>query len=339
MPGILGLTAPPSSSHRRISAFDSTDPMGERSSSDHGSTRRAGFQSRRKRLHSLTSRTKTKAKSLLKLEKGHDLDEEEFRRHEDSVSEQIDGNPAFNPSKAVKEDRASVGGKALGTLHTVVENIAHPIDAVKSKATRTTAGKLSDVEGPKMSRDTDVEALQAHLDLKQVQSSSPSRLDINGHEQGPVEDELRQKVDDIEAHRQSLHVAWVTSRHVDGVRVVPKRPINFPKDEAYLERDVQGNVVRYQWIQWLGAVSVKRLVYCTSCELIRGSRYFSTMHRILVLSILMTLTSCRSISILRGITLNDWSRLAHRGSFGQWTSVVYTVGRALRLRGNGLHSM
>lgn len=246
--------------------------MGERSSSDHGSTRRAGFQSTRNRLHSLTSRTKTKAKSLLKLEKGHDLDEEEARQHEDRVSEQIDGNPAFNPSKAVKEDRASVGGgdgKTLETLHTVVETITHPIDAVKSKATRTTGGKLSDLEGPNPSRDSDVEVLQAHLDLKQVQSSSSSRLGVNGHEQESLEDELRQKVDDIEAHRQSHHVAWVTSRHVDGVRVVPKRPIDFPKDEAYLERDIHGNFVRYEWIKRLGAVSVNKGVYCDSCKLIR----------------------------------------------------------------------
>lgn len=260
MPAVLGLTAPPSNSHNRVSSFDAMDPAGERSSSDHGTTGRAGFQSRRKRLHNLTSRTKTKAKTLLKLEKGHNLDEEGGRQDQ-SVSEQIDGNPAFNPSKVAKKDRASTdgaGGIALGTLHTVVETIAHPIDTVKSKATRTTAGKLSEAERPKPSRESDVEFLQAHIDLSQVQSSSSSRLDLNGQAQHPLEDELRQKVEDIEAHRQSLRVALVTSRHVDRVRVVPKRHIDYPNGEAFLERDIQGDVLRYEWIKWLGHVSIER---------------------------------------------------------------------------------
>ena len=272
MPAVLGSTPPPSNSHNRVSSFETMDPVGERNSSDHGGTGRAGLRSSRKRLHSLTSRTKTKAKTLLKRETGHDLDEE-GPPHDESVSEQIDANPAFNPSKAVKKDRASAGGaggKALETLQTVVETLAHPIDTVKSKATRATAGQLSEVERPKPSQESDAKLLQAQLDLSQVQSSSSSRLDSHGNEQHRLEDELRQKVEDIEAHRHSLRVAWVTSRHVDRVRVVPTRYIDFPNGEAYRERDLQGNVIRYEWIKWLGCVSLESLAYGGMRELMRG---------------------------------------------------------------------
>lgn len=262
MPAILRLSPPDGNTHSKVSSFESMDSIDERNPSDYGSTSRVGFMSRRKRLHSLTNRTKTKAKALLKLEKHHGRDDEGHGRDE-SVSEQIDDNPAFNPSKAVKKDPAGTGGagsKASGALHTMVENLAHPIDTIKSKATRTTAGLLSEAERPKPSQESDANLLQAHIDLNQVQASSSSRLDLNTPGQDPLENELRQKVEDMEAHRQSLRVAWITSRHVDRVRVVPKRHVDFPNDEAFVERDIHGEVVRYEWLKWLGYVSVEQLL-------------------------------------------------------------------------------
>jgi len=264
MPAVLPLFPPDGNTHSKVSSFESVDSIDEGNPSDYGSTGRAGFISRRKRLHSLTSRTKTKAKALLQLEKRHGRDEE-HRGQDEGVSEQIDENPAFNPSKAVKKDRAStggVGGHTSGVLHTVVETLTHPIDTVKSKAIRTTAGLLSEAERPKPSQESDAKFLQAHIDLNQVQASSSSRLDLNSPGQDPLENELRQKVEDIETQRQSLRVAWVTSRHVDRVRVVPKgHVVDFPNGEAFVERDINGEVVRYEWLKWLGYVSVEKLLY------------------------------------------------------------------------------
>lgn len=263
MPAVFPSSPPDVNSHSSVSLSKSMDSAGERKPADYGSTGRAGFQSRRGPLHSLTSRTKTKAKALLKLEKRHDRDDEGCRQDE-SVSEQIDKNPAFNASKAVKKDRTSIGGatgKASATLNTVVEAIAHPIDAVKSKTTRTTAGMLSEAERPKPSQDSDANLLQAQIDLNQVQASSSSRLDLNAPEQDSLENELRQKVEDIEAQRQGLRVAWITSRHVDRVRVVPKRYVDYPNSEAFVERDIHGAVLRYEWLKWLGYVSIARLFH------------------------------------------------------------------------------
>ena len=223
-------------------------------SSDDGAIDNAGGHSRQQGLRSLTSRTKGKAKKLLNLEKP-DLHDTGARSPEESIVKDLDENPAFNPNKRVKPDRTSASGaagKALGTLHTVAQTVAHPKDAIKSKATRATASKLSEVERPYLSEEADLDRLQAHVNLNEVESSSHIVPEDGEHR---PEDKLREKVEDIEAHRESLHVAWVTSRHVDRVRVVPKKHMGFPKIEEFLEKDSEGHIVRENWEKWLGHVS------------------------------------------------------------------------------------
>ncbi len=233
----------------------------EESPSDDGSIDKMRGPSKRERLRGLTSRTKTNTKRLLNLEKPHDHDDG-ADRHDDDVLDDINADPAFNPSKLIKKKRLTIGGaagKALGSIQTVAETVTHPIESIKSKATRTTAGNLSQAERPYLSQKADLEFLKAHVNLSRAKSSRSSRHNTSDDEQDPVEDEFREKVEELEAHRESLRVAWTTSRHIGRVRVVPKEHMDFPDDQAFLEKDDRGNVVRYKWEKWLGYVSNTRM--------------------------------------------------------------------------------
>lgn len=64
----------------------------------------------------------------------------------------------------------------------------------------------------------------------------------------------RLKLERLETHRESLRIAYMTSRHIDRVRAVPKRHLEFPKREAFLNKGQDGGVVRFRWERYLGYV-------------------------------------------------------------------------------------
>ncbi|OKL64210.1 hypothetical protein UA08_00512 [Talaromyces atroroseus] len=59
----------------------------------------------------------------------------------------------------------------------------------------------------------------------------------------------RRKVELLEAHRQSLAVAWITSRHLKCVRLAPSKVVSFPtfEDDKFVERNDNGEEA---W--WMG---------------------------------------------------------------------------------------
>lgn len=67
----------------------------------------------------------------------------------------------------------------------------------------------------------------------------------------------RKKVELLEAHRQSITVAWITSRHIKGVRLSPSKITDFPRfdDERFVERDENGAEIRFKWERFIGQVS------------------------------------------------------------------------------------
>ena len=223
-------------------------------SSDDGSIDKIAGSSKRKRLSGLTSRTKAKTKKILKM-KGTTDDQSDSE--EEGPLSILEHNPAFNSSELRKRRRFRPGKtaeKALGTMQTVGRVFVHPKDTIKKGATRTTAGQLSKAERPYLSQKANLDFLQAHDDLKQAESTSSSKQATSDEEQDNSIVSQRDKLKEMEEHRESLRVAWITSRHVRRVRVVPKRHINFPKDEYFIERDEGEQVIRYDWLKWLGYV-------------------------------------------------------------------------------------
>ncbi|KAK4696995.1 hypothetical protein P7C71_g1006, partial [Lecanoromycetidae sp. Uapishka_2] len=231
-------------------------------SSDDGSIDKMPSPSKRKRFSGFTSRTKAKTKKILKL-KG--ADGEVSETEEDGVLEQLEHNPAFATSKLEKKKRLRPGKKAeraLGNVQALGKTIIHPIDGIKRGATRTTAGQLSKVDRPYLSRKADLDLLEAHDNLKQAESTCSSQQGTTDDEQGElagVLDSHRDRIKEMEAHRESLKAAWTTSRHVRRVRVVPKRHMKFPDNEHFEERDDHGQVLRFDWFKWLGL----NLIYYT----------------------------------------------------------------------------
>ena len=221
--------------------------------------------SKRARLHNLGTKTKAKTKKLLRLSDGHDAIEKDSEVDTDEVLQEIKEDPAFNPKKVAEQttDQSTTSNaphdKPKGTLKSIAKAIAHPKEAIISKATRTTASKLSSVQKPHLSQKADLEFLEAHDNLSRAQSIRTSRQVSSDEDEDDEETaHCRKKVEVLEAHRESLRVAWTTS-HIERVRVVPKRHFEFPQKEAFIERNDRGEFVRYRWEKWLGHV----LVYYT----------------------------------------------------------------------------
>ncbi len=290
-----------------FSSSSNSDAEGSRSEGK--SIRKIGAPSRRDRLRDLTSRTKTRARKLFKLERLQGFNDGN-RLHENGLHHAVDGDPAFNPSMLVNEDRSDAPGakgKAGGILRTVGDTVANPVEAIKSKATRATAGKLSQAERPYLSPKADLRLLEAHTNLGEAESSRPSRLDNTEYKQSIAEDKFRGKVEKLEAHRESLRVAWITSRHVDRVRVVPRQYMNFPDRESFAERDLEGAAVRYRWENWIGHVSTAQQSLLKSMWANDGDNVScsSTIRKTLVANISTTLENYPTIWILCGIMSND----------------------------------
>ena len=251
-------SAPHSPKPLQIQDDDPREPVsiqeGEEVSSDDGSIDKMPGPSRRSRLSGLTSRTKLRTMKILNFD-GAATDESD---PDDGVFHSIEHDAAFHTSALVKKKKFRPGktaDKTLSNIKSLGKAVVHPVDSIKSKATRTTAGQLSKAERPFLSQKADQEYLEAHDNLKRVESSSSSRQGTSDEEQEAVIGGHRDKLREMEAHRDSLRAAWTTSRHVRRARVVPKRHIEFPSDEYFLEKDEHGVVQGYDWLKWLGYVS------------------------------------------------------------------------------------
>lgn len=276
------------------------------SPSEDGSTEKMLGLSKRKRFSGLTRRTKAKTKKILKLD-GAVVDELSKEEEEDPLDNmKIDS--AFNSSHFVKKKRLRPGktaDKTLGAIQSIGNAVVHPIRSAKSTATRTTAAQLSKAERPFLSQKADIEFLQAHDNLKRAESISSSKHGTSAGEQDSLIGGHRDKIREMEEHRESLRAAWTTSRHVRRVRVVPKRHVNLPQNEFFVERDERGKFLRYDWLKWLGYVILNR---CGSWirVLTSSDRISSIIPKTLALNTLTTLKSYPLILIAQDTMLNDW---------------------------------
>lgn len=223
--------------------------------SDDENTEKMPEPSKRRPLSGLTRRTKAKTKKLLKLDSVV-VNEPSEEEKEDPL-DNMKTDSAFNSSHFIEKKRLRPGktaDKTLGAIQSIGNAVVHPIRSVKSTATRTTAAQLSKAERPFLSQKADIQYLQAHDSLQRAESMSSSKHDTSVGEQESLIGGHEDKIREMEEHRDGQRVAWTTSRHVRRVRVVPKRHVNLPQTEIFIERDERGEFLRYDWLKWLGYV-------------------------------------------------------------------------------------
>ena len=247
----------PSCDHHHICSEECLDCEDGCGTSEDEVADRTRNPSKRERLSGLTSRTETKTRKFLSMKSG---DCDASLTEDSRVLGRLAHNPVFAISKLDKRKKFKPGkkaGRALETFQAIGHAVVHPKDGLKKGATRTTAGQLSKVDRPYLSREADLKFLQAHDDLDSARSHASSRRRISDEGLGDFDsivDSHRTKIRDMEEYRESLKVAWFTSRHVRRVRVVPKRHMNFPNDEYFAKRNDKGEMMGFDWLDWLGHV-------------------------------------------------------------------------------------
>lgn len=227
-------------------------------SSDDEVTSAAASPKRMDKVRHLKLKTKEKAKKLFSINDARSADA--VVDEVDDIVNDIIGDPAFNPGAIQSQRKRSrrEGAKAaIGSIGSLAASLKNPKDAIKDKATRATADKLSKVQRPYLSLDADVEFLEANDDLSHAESSRSSVQATSDEDQGISIDGHRDKVQRMKAQRESLRVGYITRRHVTRVRVVPKRHLDFPKRDAFFERRSKGEAPsKYDWLKWIGYVLV-----------------------------------------------------------------------------------
>ncbi|KAL8943688.1 MAG: hypothetical protein Q9216_000887 [Gyalolechia sp. 2 TL-2023] len=166
----------------------------------------------------------------------------------------LEDDAAFNVDQLNTKHRSEkdVAAKTQVNLRAVAAGIMHPKQGIKGKATRSTAGRLSRMERPYLSKTMDIEFLEAHDHLSRAQSLASSTRNTSEEESNFSGDDCKERVEQLEAQRESLRAAYTTSRLVHRVRVVPKRHINFPGRERFEVRNNQGKEIAYDWLRWIG---------------------------------------------------------------------------------------
>lgn len=249
---------------------------------------------RRNPLEKLVGKTKQLTKRLF--DPVHQQEEHQvLSRSNDPVLRVLKEDPAFNPTKldSKPQSERSMAVKIQSNLQTFAAAVLHPKEGAKGKATRSTAGRLSKIERPCISKDMDQEFLEAHDRLSRAQSMATS----DQLTPGPSEGDCGEKVEELKAQRESLRAAHTLSRHVQRVRVVPKRHIALPNKDDFVELDKEGRYIGYDWPNWIGHVSVPGRFRRGSLKLVSA---YSTLHKTSLHSTSMILMSFHSLhSMLR----------------------------------------
>ncbi|KAJ9629558.1 hypothetical protein H2203_001932 [Taxawa tesnikishii (nom. ined.)] len=226
-----------SSASTKVSDLDGTpDAANKRDSALSGlagnasdKPKRSGL-SKRKRARKLGHDAKEKTKRILHLGKAENLGDNEDDI-EGNPRQAIDDDPAFDPSKLTGQKHVNAGStadKALGTLKASAKAVINPRSAAKRKA----ATKVAVQDRPYLSQENDLEYLQAHEDLSKAKSSAASSDETDEEEEIDVE-ETRNKVQALDALRESRKVAWMTGRHMYRARVIPKVDLEPPHREDF----------------------------------------------------------------------------------------------------------
>lgn len=224
--------------------------------SERGSTDDLEPCAKMQRLRAISNRTKDKIMKILHVDGGGSPEIGAMSEESDAFSI-LERDPAFNPHMLNKQKPANTNvstSKARETFRSIVTSVVHPKESLKNKAAKTTAGKLSNAERPYLSQEADIDFLNAHKDLDRAYLTRPSRQGTSDGEEDLMTNDCKGKVQEMEAHRESLRVAWMTSRHVSRVRVVPRRLIKFPSPSYFITGDISGHLIRTDFLKWLGHV-------------------------------------------------------------------------------------
>ncbi|KAL8738882.1 MAG: hypothetical protein Q9181_000409 [Wetmoreana brouardii] len=174
----------------------------------------------------------------------------------EQVTSALRDDAAFNLKQLSTERKSekTLAAKVQINLQAVAGGIIHPKQGIKGKAARSTAGRLSKVERPYASKGLDIEYLEAHDNLSRTQSSASSGRNTSEDNTDLSSDGWRKRVEHLEVHRESLRVAYATSRFVRRVRVVAKRHIESPRIENLTRTSNTKDSGRTDWQEWLGHI-------------------------------------------------------------------------------------
>ncbi|KAL8769398.1 MAG: hypothetical protein Q9209_004626 [Squamulea sp. 1 TL-2023] len=205
------------------------------------------------KFEKLAGKTKKVTKRLLGPGDQHDQywDLELMR---DPATRVLKHDPAFNPNQLDSRHHSekSLAANVRFNLQTVATAILHPKEGAKGKAARSTAGRLSKIERPIITKDMDMQFLEAHDNPSRAQSVASSDKILPEQDPESSKGDCKDKFKQLEAQRESLRAAHTLSRHVHRVRVVPKRRLDFPVEEFFLAPNDRGHNAGYDWLKWLG---------------------------------------------------------------------------------------
>lgn len=220
----------------------STDDNGSNGSTKH------------KNVRNVKHRTLAKAKELtsnqLALDHIADVDDPLY---------EFENSPAFDPSKFWGKKRPSAtraARKVWSILHASGETVIDPKQSLKSRATKTTAGKIAKRQ-PRTSRKADLQFLEAHEELEaaEISRADSDDEDTRNKKDGEV-DSAAEQVRTLQDSREAMRVAWMTRRHVKRVKVVSKKKEAIP-DDSYFEKADDCGATEFMWMKWIGFVRIQ----------------------------------------------------------------------------------
>jgi hypothetical protein len=216
-----------------------------------------GF-SNQNRLKAFGSKAKNKIGDVLSLP-GIDTD-----INSTADEDVIFADAAFHPSKVVDDDDSGLAEEGNsdreGGLESVKNALLHPRRAMRQKATRTTAGKVSSASKPYLSRKHQLEFLDANDDLTTAKSNAPSTdaSDTSSEQRDDSVASARRRLERLEDHRESLKTAWVIDRHVHRIRVVHRSIPKPCQNNFFIIKSGQNGLSKQQfdWPRYLGCLAV-----------------------------------------------------------------------------------
>ncbi|KUJ18508.1 uncharacterized protein LY89DRAFT_582089 [Mollisia scopiformis] len=235
----------------------------------HGSTSKIPYSGGASNLDNecgLKARVKRKAKHILHIDSSSGAEEDEEYQ---AALDELDNSPAFNTSKFLNRTRignSGIKGKALGLVQEAAAAIVHPKEAIKTRATKKTAGTLAKSR-PYLSRKADLDFLEAHDDLEQAEGRRDDSDDEGAFDRkNEGINQCEERIENMETARQNMRVAWITARHIQRVRVVDAiPPLPFPDDNFFEQEDDCG-VLEFNWGKWI------------AYKLLHGSHAFSAQY-------------------------------------------------------------
>jgi hypothetical protein len=181
-------------------------------------------RSKRDRLVKLASKVKAKTKDTLSVSRATDGHSDTSN---DSDEDDLLADAAFSPFD-VADDNSNDGEDSIdginGGIGSAKQILLHPRRAMRKKATKSTAGKISSFSKPYISSHQQRDFLDAHDNLANAKSNASS-FHASGSTSRSLDTDVEDACDKIakmEAHRESLETAWTIGRHVDRVRVVQR---------------------------------------------------------------------------------------------------------------------